>query len=116
MFAGLLLLESANRSQKDPQPESVGLGLHWIGAKELLFWAEYVIQFMLAPLALAHLWFVTIHPFDDGNGRIARAIADRCFWWQSGFMLWAGLSSPAPHSDGVSMPWAPIPLWRVWQG
>jgi Fic family protein len=26
--------------------------------------------------AQAHLWFVTIHPFDDGNGRLARAIAD----------------------------------------
>jgi Fic family protein len=26
--------------------------------------------------ALAHLWVVTIHPFEDGNGRIARAIAD----------------------------------------
>jgi Fic family protein len=25
---------------------------------------------------LAHLWFVTLHPFEDGNGRIARAIAD----------------------------------------
>lgn len=26
--------------------------------------------------ALAHLWFVTLHPFEDGNGRIARAITD----------------------------------------
>ncbi len=30
----------------------------------------------LLAAGLAHLWFVTIHPFDDGNGRIARAIAD----------------------------------------
>lgn len=28
--------------------------------------------------AIAHLWFVTIHPFDDGNGRLARTIADMC--------------------------------------
>ncbi len=27
--------------------------------------------------AVAHLWFVTLHPFDDGNGRIARAISDQ---------------------------------------
>jgi Fic family protein len=26
---------------------------------------------------IAHLWFVTVHPFEDGNGRIARAIADQ---------------------------------------
>lgn len=31
---------------------------------------------MVLRAALAHLWFVTIHPFEDGNGRIARAIAD----------------------------------------
>lgn len=30
----------------------------------------------LLAAGLAHLWFVTLHPFDDGNGRIARAITD----------------------------------------
>ena len=26
---------------------------------------------------IAHLWFITLHPFDDGNGRVARALTDR---------------------------------------
>jgi Fic family protein len=39
------------------------------------FNAETVLDPVLKA-ALAHVWFVTIHPFDDGNGRIARAIAD----------------------------------------
>lgn len=30
----------------------------------------------LIKAGLGHLWFVTLHPFDDGNGRIARAIGD----------------------------------------
>ena len=30
----------------------------------------------LVRAAIAHLWFVTIHPFEDGNGRLARAVAE----------------------------------------
>ena len=30
----------------------------------------------LIKASLAHLWFITLHPFDDGNGRIARAITE----------------------------------------
>ena len=30
----------------------------------------------LLKAGLAHLWFVTLHPFDDGNGRVARAVGD----------------------------------------
>ncbi|MBY0544725.1 MAG: Fic family protein, partial [Gammaproteobacteria bacterium] len=38
--------------------------------------AEKIDPFLKA--GVAHFWFVTIHPFDDGNGRIARALADMC--------------------------------------
>ncbi len=42
--------------------------LDWYNAEEKI---DPIIK-----AAIAHLWFVTIHPFEDGNGRIARAIAD----------------------------------------
>lgn len=44
--------------------------------KRLMQWCNDadISPFILA--AIAHLWFVTIHPFDDGNGRISRTIAD----------------------------------------
>jgi Fic family protein len=44
---------------------------------KFLQWFEHPKEIdPLLTAGLAHLWFVTIHPFDDGNGRIARAIAD----------------------------------------
>jgi Fic family protein len=45
-----------------------------------LDWLEAPATMRLDPVlatGLAHFWFVTIHPFEDGNGRIARAIADK---------------------------------------
>ena len=42
--------------------------LEWINSKENI---DLVLK-----AGIAHLWFVTLHPFEDGNGRIARAIAD----------------------------------------
>lgn len=53
----------ANRLSKEMQTF-----LTWLNGKEEM---DAVIK-----AAIAHLWFVTIHPFDDGNGRTARAIAD----------------------------------------
>lgn len=45
--------------------------------KQFLDWYnnEQALESLLKA-AVAHLWFITIHPFDDGNGRIARAITD----------------------------------------
>lgn len=42
-----------------------------------LDWFEKATPDPVLKAGIAHLWFVTIHPFDDGNGRIARAIADQ---------------------------------------
>lgn len=43
--------------------------LHWLNTGRLLI--DSVLK-----AAIAHFWFITIHPFDDGNGRMARAITD----------------------------------------
>lgn len=50
-----------------------------IESEMLSFLQWYEADLKIDPVlksGIAHLWFVTIHPFDDGNGRIARAIAD----------------------------------------
>ena len=44
---------------------------------QFLTWANDQTEVpALIKTGLAHLWFVTLHPFDDGNGRIARAVGD----------------------------------------
>ena len=54
---------AANRLRRE-----VTVFLKWFGA------ANGIDPVLKA--GIAHLWFVTIHPFEDGNGRISRAIAD----------------------------------------
>ncbi|MEI6090904.1 MAG: Fic family protein [bacterium] len=49
-------------------PQQMEAFINWFNTNDDL---EPVIK-----AGLAHLWFVTIHPFDDGNGRIARALTD----------------------------------------
>lgn len=55
-----------------PTPERVPLEmdifLNWLNEKNQM---DLVLK-----SAISHFWFVTIHPFDDGNGRLARAIMD----------------------------------------
>ena len=55
-------------------PEATRLGIEM--NKFLEWFNETTTMDPVLKAAIAHLWFVTIHPFDDGNGRIARAIAD----------------------------------------
>jgi len=49
-------------------PVEMNMFLKWFNAEPA---TDVVLK-----AAIAHLWFVTIHPFDDGNGRITRAITD----------------------------------------
>ena len=49
-------------------PDEMAAFLSW-------FESDKAVDPVLAA-GIAHLWFVTVHPFEDGNGRIARAIAD----------------------------------------
>ena len=55
-----------------PKPELVPQEMN-----KFLYWFENENELdLVLKAAIAHLWFLTIHPFDDGNGRIARAITD----------------------------------------
>lgn len=57
--------QAPNASELEKEMDSF---LEWINNNNI---QEPVIK-----AGIAHLWFVTLHPFEDGNGRIARAITD----------------------------------------
>jgi Fic family protein len=75
--AGMKVVSGNFRKEKihfiAPEPERIGQEMH-----NFLQWfnAENKQLDSLLKAFIAHFWFVTIHPFDDGNGRIARAIMD----------------------------------------
>jgi Fic family protein len=64
---GRLHLEAPLRDQLDGQQ---GAFLDWVA------YAPAQLDGLLRA-GLAHLWFLTLHPYEDGNGRLARAITDR---------------------------------------
>ena len=76
------------RDYDDMQIVSGSIGkekVHYVGlphgriSEDINSFLEYVNNSkddMYTKSAVAHLWFVTIHPYDDGNGRIARIISD----------------------------------------
>lgn len=91
-YSGMSKIEVAQwRTNRDDDPMQVVSGV--MGKEKVHFEAPSSVRiekemdiFMgwfngkemdaLMKSAIAHLWFVTIHPFEDGNGRMARAIAD----------------------------------------
>lgn len=68
---------------------------------------------------IAHLWYVTIHPFDDGNGRIARALTDMLlarsedspqrFYSMSAQIRQERQDYQSPHKGKITMSWLKVP-------
>jgi Fic family protein len=52
-------------------PAETAAFLQWFNAAPVTPTSDPLVH-----AGLAHLWLVTLHPFDDGNGRISRAVGD----------------------------------------
>lgn len=70
VVSGVLGREKVHFEAPAPErvPQEMEVFLDWLNHSDQ--------EDLVLKAAIAHLWFVTIHPFDDGNGRIARAIMD----------------------------------------
>ncbi|MCL2712762.1 MAG: Fic family protein [Methanomassiliicoccaceae archaeon] len=60
--------------------------------KKFLKWMDESKEDDIIRSAVAHLWFVMIHPFDDGNGRVGRAISDMLLARNEGKVRYYSLS------------------------
>lgn len=67
-------------------PDEMKAFLHWFNS------APQNLQFAPVRAAIAHLYFESIHPFDDGNGRIGRAIAEKALLQGFGYPAILSLS------------------------
>jgi Fic family protein len=90
-YSGLYKIEVAKYRNEEMQIVSGAMGkekIHYeaVAAKDVkvemdkfLLWLndDNVVIDSVLKSAIAHFWFIIIHPFDDGNGRIARAISDK---------------------------------------
>lgn len=89
-YSGMYKIEVAQYRTEEMQVVSGAMGkerIHYeaVAAKDVkaemdkfLLWLndDNIIIDSVLKSAIAHFWFIIIHPFDDGNGRIARAISD----------------------------------------
>jgi Fic family protein len=72
-------------------PDEMGRFISWYNASKPVHSEKPVGG--LARAGIAHLWFEVIHPFDDGNGRVGRAIADHALSQSLGYPTTACLST-----------------------
>lgn len=75
--AGPMQVVSGPPGRRRVHFEAPPAGLLPVAMARFLAWANAESgEAALVKAALAHLWLVTLHPFDDGNGRVARAVGD----------------------------------------
>lgn len=61
----------------DRLPTEMAEFLHWLNNSDNQKNAQNENLDLVIKAGIAHLWFITLHPFDDGNGRLTRAITER---------------------------------------
>lgn len=91
------ILRGAYRS--DPSPMQIVRFIDWYNQTSPLSRNKTIPG--IARTGIAHLWFEVIHPFDNGNGRVGRAIADHALSQSLGYPTTACLATAI---EGIKKP------------